>query len=82
MQNPKKAAECADLHFKWNRLAAGYQALWGNVYAEDAEDKFATLVERESEVSKASLAIPNKPKIVEKWERHVVEQRTGVPASA
>lgn len=80
MQNPKKAAECADLHFKWNRLAAEYQALWNNVYSDDAESKFATLVEKEAELSKASMVIPNKPKIVEKWERHVLLHRTGAPA--
>jgi hypothetical protein len=82
MQNPKKSAECAELHFKSNRLAAEYQALWSNVYSDDAEAKFANLIEKEADVSKASLAFPNKPKIVEKWERHVLEQRTGAPASA
>jgi hypothetical protein len=76
MQNPKKAAECADLHLKWNRLAAEYQALWSNVYLDDADSKFASLVEKEAELSKASMAIPNKPKIVEKWEEHVLSHRT------
>jgi len=82
MQNPKKSAECADLHFKWNRMAAEYQSLWNNIYSDDAESKFASFVEKEAELSKASLAIPNRPKIVEKWERHVLLHRTGAPASA
>jgi hypothetical protein len=81
MQNPKKSADCADLHLRWNRLAAEYQALWNNVYTDDAESKFASLLEREAELSKASMGIPNKPKIVEKWEQHVLSQRTGAPAS-
>jgi len=76
MQNPKKTSECADLHFKWNRLAAEYQALWNNVYSDDAEAKFGSLVEKEAELSKASMVIPNKPKIVVKWEEHVLSQRT------
>lgn len=82
MQNPKKSAECADLHVKWNRLAAEYQAVWNNVYSDDAESKFASLVGREAELSKASMAIPNKPKIVEKWEKHVLSHRAGAAASA
>jgi hypothetical protein len=82
MQNPKKSSECADLHFKWNRLATGYQSVWNNVYSDDAEPRFADLVEKEAELSKASLAIPNKPKLVEKWERHVLSHRAGAPASA
>jgi hypothetical protein len=82
MQNPKKAAECADLHFKWNRLAADYQALWNNVYSDDAETKFTSLLEKEAELSKSSMVIPNKPKIVEKWERHVLSHRVGTTANA
>lgn len=82
MQNPKKSADCADLHLKWNRLAAEYQALWNNVYSEDAQSKFAGLVEREAELSKTGMAIPSKPKVMEKWERHVLEHRTGAPAGA
>jgi hypothetical protein len=82
MENPKKYAECSDLHFKWNRLAAEYQALWGNVYSEDAELTFANLLEKEAELSKVSMTIPNKPKIMEKWERHVLAHRTGETACA
>jgi len=81
MQNPKKTAECADLHFKWNRLATEYQALWNNVYSDDAEPKFEGLVEKEAELSKASLTIPNKRRLVEKWEQHVLSHRAGAPAS-
>lgn len=82
MQNPKKSAESADLHFKWNRLAEEYKSLWANPYSEDAESEYSSLVSREAEVSKASLVIPNRPKIVEKWERHVLAQRTGTTATA
>jgi hypothetical protein len=81
MQNPKKAADCAELHFKWNRLAAGYQALWNDVYADDAESKFVSLVEKEAELSRASMVIPDKPKIMEKWEQHVLSHRVGATAS-
>ena len=77
MQPQKKSSECADLHLRWNQLAAEYQSLWNHADSDDAESKFADLVGKETEVSKASLAIPNKPRIVEKWERHVVAQRTG-----
>ena len=81
-QPQKRSAECADLHFKWNLLAAEYQLLWNHTYSDDAELEFANLVRKEAEISKASLAIPNRVKVVEKWERHVVEQRTGELASA
>jgi len=36
MQNQKKYADCADLHFKWNRLAGEYKALWNGTYADSA----------------------------------------------
>ena len=35
-QNQKNGIDCSDLHFKWNRLAAEYEALWDDMYAEDA----------------------------------------------
>lgn len=82
MQNPKKNSESADLHLRWNRLAKEYQTLWDDVYAENSEPRLAALLEKEADLSKASLAIPNKPKLVEKWERHVLAQRARVPAGA
>jgi hypothetical protein len=82
MQNPKKYADCAELHFKWNRLAAEYQGLWNDVYRDDAVIAFASLMEKEADLSRDSMAIPNKPKIMEKWERHVLDHRLGATASA
>jgi hypothetical protein len=76
MQAPKKSSECADLRLRWNQLAWEYQSLWNHADSDDAESQFAALVKKETEISKASLAIPNRPRIVEKWERHVVAQRT------
>jgi hypothetical protein len=80
MQNQKRHTDCADLHFKWNRLAAEYKALWNDMYSEDAPSKLARLSEKAAEISKSGLSIGNKEKIMLKWENHVL-QHHGVLAA-
>lgn len=80
MQNPKKYAECADLHFKWNRLAGEYKALWTQTYADDAASILARLNDKGAELSKTGMWIAYKKKILLKWENHVLQQH-GIAAA-
>lgn len=81
MQNPKKYADCADLHFKWNRLAGEYKALWNETYLDEAGSRLASLNEKAADISKAGIWIGNKEKIMLKYENHVLEQH-GVTTAA
>jgi hypothetical protein len=73
-QNQKRITECADLHFRWNRLANEYKALWDDMYSPDALDKLRALEEKEAELSKSSMAIPNNERAMLKWQDYVVTQ--------
>ena len=81
LQNQKSAMECSDLHFRWNRLASEYEALWDDMYAEDAEMKLKALGEKEAELSKSSTAFPYRERVMLKWQNHV-ERHHGVSAHA
>jgi len=79
MQNQKKYADCADLHFKWNRLAEEYKALWNETYSEAAASTLAGLNGKAAELSKSGIWIGYKEKTLLKWENHVLQQH-GVAA--
>ena len=70
-QNQKRATECSDLHFRWNRLASEYEALWDDMYTDDAELKLKALGEKESELSRSSTAFPYRERVMLKWQNHV-----------
>jgi hypothetical protein len=76
-QNQKRATDCSDLHFRWNRLASEYETLWGDMYAEDAETKLKLLTEKTAELSKSSTAFPYRERIMLKWQEHV-ERHHGI----
>lgn len=79
--NTKTATDCSDIHFRWNKLAIDYKALWCNMYAADAPKRLADLLQRDAEISKTCNPLPNRTKRLRKWERTVVEQH-GVTATA
>ena len=70
------AVASSDLHFRWNRLASEYEALWDDMYASDAPAKLAALAERGAELSKSATAagLPYQERRMLKWqdlvERH------------
>lgn len=80
-QNQQSAVDAADLHHRWNRLAADYQRLWDDMYAEDAAARLRALDERAAELSKAGTAFPVRERLIAKWHRHVGEHYRA-PASA
>lgn len=75
MQNHKAAADCADLHAKWNRLAREYAELWNTWYSADASARLAATEERATEASKAGLQYGRDRRRLERWEERVIEQR-------
>jgi hypothetical protein len=42
-QNLRRVTECADLHFRWNRLSSEYKALWDDMYSSDALNRLRAL---------------------------------------
>jgi len=84
-QNQKRSFDCSELHFGWNRLASEYEALWNDMYSEDAVSNLSKLTEKSAELSKTSTAIPYKKRIMAKWEDYVLQHRApqhGSPAAA
>lgn len=80
-QNQKRAMECSDLHFRWNRLASEYEALWDDMYADDAELKLKLLTEKIAELSRSGTAFPYKERVMLKWQEYV-QRHHGVSATA
>ena len=70
-QNQKRVTDCLDLHFRWNRLAGEYNALWNDMYSDDAPTKLSMLAEKATELSKSSAAFPIRKKMMLKWQKHV-----------
>jgi hypothetical protein len=73
-QNQKRVTECADLHFRWSRLANEYKALWDDMYSPDALGRLRALEEEEAELSKSSMGIPNNERAMLKWQDYVTSQ--------
>ncbi len=80
LQSQKNAMECSDLHFRWNRLAMEYEALWNDMYADGAEAKLKGLKEKEAELSKSSTAFSYRKRVMLKWQDHV-ERHHGLSAT-
>jgi hypothetical protein len=74
-QNHQRAGDCADLHFRWNRLAMAYRALWDNMEAPDVAAQFGRLDDEAAAVSKAGNGFPASTRRLRKWQRHVVRHR-------
>ena len=76
MQNQKFAVDASDLHARWNRLSKDYEAIWENIYADEAIDRLKELEERATELSKIGAAsFRYNKRAMLKWEKHVVEHR-------
>jgi|ERR1017187_2122620 hypothetical protein len=73
-QNQKGTTDCADLHFRWNRLGDEYKALWDEMYSDDALRILRRLEEKEAELSKSSTAFPNNERLMLKWQENVQRQ--------
>jgi hypothetical protein len=80
-QNQKLAFDSADLHSRWNRLASKYEALWENVYADEAEEHLQRLTEEGIELSTIGTAFPHHKNAMRRWQDHVERHHAArVPA--
>jgi hypothetical protein len=77
-QHQEHAVTSSDLHFRWNRLASDYEALWDDMYASEAAPRLAALTERGAELSKAATAagLPNQERRMLKWQELVEQHHT------
>ena len=80
-QNEKVSTDCSDLSFRWSKLATEYQSLWDDMYSPEAPVRLRMLLERDAEISKSGNALPNRERLLQKWEEHVVRHHTA-PATA
>jgi len=80
-QNHKVAIESADLHSRWSSLARKYEALWEDIYADDAEERLQNLDQEAIELSKIGTAFPYREKAMRKWQDHI-ERHHAAHASA
>lgn len=71
-KNERNAIDCADLHLRWNNLAAEYEAIWANVYADDAEARLAQVRKEESLLSKSSTSMPRYDRLLAKVQDNVM----------
>jgi hypothetical protein len=74
-QNQKRSTDCSDLQSRWGNLAIQYEALWEDMYSDDAPKRLQALREKDVELSKSSSALPNRSRLMEKWENHTILHR-------
>jgi hypothetical protein len=75
----KNVTDCSDLHFRWKQLGIDYEDLWGDMYARSAPKRLSDLRQREAELSKSGMTLPNKKRMMIKWQRYV--QNRHLPAT-
>ena len=76
-QDQQRALESTNLHVRWNKVARGYETLWGETWAPEAAARLATLDEEAAEISKAGALFPFEEKRMLRWQEHVERQRVG-----
>ena len=69
-QNDKKAFDAAGLRDRWSRLHLAFQAIWEDVYADDAELRLTELDPQRLEASNAGVALLNDRQALLKWQDH------------
>ena len=72
MKNERNAIDCGDLHFRWNNLARGYEDLWLNTAADDAQERFDQLRRTEAEISKSGTSMPEIGRLLDQAQDNVV----------
>ncbi len=70
-QNQQRAIDSADLHHRWNLLAAEYRRLWDEMHAEEAALRLVALDTKAADLSKAGAALPARSRMLKKWHRFV-----------
>jgi hypothetical protein len=81
-QDQQRAIEGTTLHYRWNKMARGYETLWSETWAPDAVERLAALDEEAAEISKAGALFPYQEKRMLRWQEHVERQRVGDAVAA
>ncbi len=68
----RSATECADLHFRWNKLAMAYEDLWGNMYEDEAAGTLNQLREEDASISKSSTSMPSYVGLLRKAQKNIL----------
>lgn len=72
----------AKFHSSWSELALGYEGLWANVHAENAQVTFEMLARRERDLSElATTDAPNNQNRLSYWQDVVFKQHNLLPQS-
>jgi hypothetical protein len=71
VQNHKRAADAADLHTRWAKLARAYERLWEEMYDEDALARLNAIEDSDPELSKPAVGLPWDRKRMRRWQEHV-----------
>jgi len=71
VQNHKRAADAADLHTRWAKLARTYARLWEDMYDEDALARLNAIEDSDPELSKPAVGLPWDRKRMQRWQEHV-----------
>jgi hypothetical protein len=71
-KNERASIDSADLHARWLNLALQYEALWANVYVDDAARRLEVLRMDEVAISKSSTTFPTYGNLLEKVQDRIV----------
>lgn len=77
--NQKLAGDAVTLHRQWNHQAKKYEALWENMYTEDAIDLLTRLSMDDSQLSELGTNFPEKKHALLRWQEFV-ERHHQAPA--
>jgi hypothetical protein len=68
-----QVATMARLYAAWHAIALQYEQLWSHVWADDAEDQFHRILDRERDPSELAVsAAPHDAPRLSKWEDRVL----------
>ena len=70
-QNCKLAVDSADLFTRWSTLAAEYEAIWENVWADDAAARLQIADEKARETGRSAIPLPVNQKALMRWYEHM-----------
>jgi hypothetical protein len=73
-ENGQRRVDCSDLYFQWSRLASDYEALWDDMYSEDAPARLRTLDDRAAVLSQRGTTMPTRKRLLVKWQDYVEER--------
>lgn len=81
-QYQKRSSDCLDLYYKWNNIATRFDALWNDMYADDASNKLEALKKDVAEVSKSSVPFGRHTRLMLKCQTEIEKRYETAAISA